>query len=310
MRRANLTADVIIVTWRNRDVLARCLECLAGQTVEHRTIVVDNASGDGTPEMVRTRFAGVRVLELPQNIGFGPAVNAGVREGEGEAIVLVNDDVEVEPAFVEALVAELDSEHVGMVAGLTMMPGTPLVDGFGIELDVTLAAYNRLRRRRASERPGRLAGPSGGAAAYRRAAFEQAGGFDEALFAYGEDVDLALRMQTAGWEAAAAFTARGEHLGGATVGVDSRRQRELAGFARGWLLRRYGVLRTPAAARALLFEALVCGWGMVAHFTTVPLVARVRGWRAAGGMRRPIPPGAVDAAITPAEAFRRLRSYR
>ena len=90
-----------------------------------------------------------------------------------------------------------------MVAGLTMIPESDAVDGYGIELDVTLAAYNRLRRGEATGVPGLLLGPSGGLAAYRRAAFEAAGGFDERLFAYGEDVDLALRLRNLGWQAAA-----------------------------------------------------------------------------------------------------------
>jgi len=70
--------------------------------------------------------------------------------------------------------------------------------------------------------------PSGGLAAYRRSAFERAHGFDERLFAYGEDVDLGLRILLAGGSAAAAPLARGVHAGGASIGVDSPRQRELA----------------------------------------------------------------------------------
>ena len=301
--------DVVIPTWRARDLLAGCLEHLSKQTHDDlQVIVVDNASGDGTPEMVRERFPAVRVLELPDNAGFGRAVNAGVRSGSGEFVVLLNNDVNVEPEFVEAIVAPLAGDsQIGMVAGLTLIPGSGLVDGFGIELDPTLAAYNRLRGRTAGETPGVLAGPSGGAAAYRRAAWEQAGGLDDTLFAYGEDIDLALRMRAAGWKAADAPAARGVHLGGASVGVGSPWQRKLAGFARGYLLRRYGVLRGRQAPRALVFEALVVGWALVRHRTTVPITARVAGWRAGAGERRTLPPGAVDPAIGWRESFRRLR---
>ena len=239
-----VTCDVVIVTWNGRQRLGPCLEHLARQTAPHRVIVVDNASTDGTPEMVRERHPEVDVIEMDENVGFGRGVNAGAAAGQGDAIVLVNDDVEIDETCLEALLAPLGQDPaVGMVAGLTTIPGSGLVDGFGIELDVTLAAYNRLRGGPAGETPGVLAGPSGGLAAYRRAAFEEAGGFDERLFAYGEDVDLALRLRLAGWDAAAAPAARGVHLGGATIGVDSPRQRFLAGFARAFLLRRYGVLR-------------------------------------------------------------------
>jgi GT2 family glycosyltransferase len=245
------------------------------------------------------------------NRGFAAAVNAGVARGDGEAIVLVNDDVEIESGFLEAIVAPLrDDPGCGMVAGLLLMPKTGLVDGFGIELDTTLAPYNRLRREPPSAKPGRLAMPSGGAAAYRRAAFAAAGGFDERLFGYGEDVDLGLRLRRAGWTVAAAADARGVHLGGASFGVDSPRQRELAGFARGFVLARYGVLRSRAAPRALLFEALVVGYGLVRLRSLVPLRSRLRGYRAAGGERLAAPAAAVERAIAPREALRRLRHAR
>ena len=306
-----MTADVVVVNWNGRDVLASCLEHLTRQTREYTLIVVDNGSDDGSVEMVRERFPQARLIELKENRGFGAAVGAAVDAGDGEVIVLVNNDVDVESGFVEAIVAPFERDpQVGMVAGLTTIPGSDLVDGFGIELDVTLAAYNRLRRQLPDERVGVLAMPSGGAAAYRRTAFEAAGGFEPALFAYGEDLDLGLRLQAAGWRAAAAADARGVHLGGASVGVDSPRQRYLAGFARGFVLRRYGVLRSAAAPRALLVEALVVAWGLARHRTAIPLRARLDGWRAARGRRLPAQASAIDRSISLREALRRLRSAR
>jgi N-acetylglucosaminyl-diphospho-decaprenol L-rhamnosyltransferase len=303
-----MTADVVVVTWRSGERVLQCLERLSGQQPAERTFVVDNASGDDTVAGVRRRFPEVRVLELPDNRGFGAGVNAGALLGTSEALVLINDDVEAADGLLEALLAPLRLDPAcGMVAGLTTIPGTEQVDGFGIELDSTLAAYNRLRHRPADERPGRLAMPSGGLAAYRRAAFEQAGGFDERLFAYGEDVDLGLRILLAGWTAAEAPRARGVHAGGASIGVRSPRQREMAGFARGFLLRRYGILRSAAALRALTFEVFVVGWGLLRHHTLVPLRARARGWRAARGERLKAPSSAIDRTIGWSEALRRLR---
>ena len=124
-----------------------CLERLAAQDVPHRAWVVDNASGDGTVAGVRSRCPDADVLELERNVGFGAAVNRGAAEGNADAIVLVNDDVELEDGALAALLEPLADDEVGMVAGLTTIPGTELVDGFGIEVDATLAAYNRLRRR-------------------------------------------------------------------------------------------------------------------------------------------------------------------
>lgn len=305
-----MTADVVIVTWRSGERVLRCLERLREQDVAHETWVVDNASDDGTVEGVRDRFPELRVLELERNLGFGRAVNAGAALGSAEAIVLVNDDVELEAGALSGLLEPLGNASVGMVAGLTTIPGSGLVDGFGIELDVTLAPYNRLRRQPFGVEPGRLLGPSGGLAAYRRAAFEQAGGFDERLFAYGEDVDLALRLRRAGWAAAAAPRARGVHLGGASFGVDSPRQRYLAGFSRAFLLRRYGVLRGGHAGRALAIECLVIAAGLARGRTLAHVRGRLAGWRAAGRERLGVPNGAVDERITTREAVRRLRGAR
>jgi GT2 family glycosyltransferase len=306
-----VTADVVVVTWRSGGRVLRCLERLAEQQPSERTIVVDNASGDDTVDGVRARFPSVAVLELPANRGFGAAVNAGAAVGGSEALVLVNDDVEVDAGFLEAILQPLrDDPGCGMVAAMTLVPGRDGVDGFGIELDVTLSAYNRLRHGSPTDRRGRLAMPSGGLAAYRRAAFDQVGGFDERLFAYGEDVDLGLRLRLAGWSAAEAGDARGIHEGGASVGSGSARQRELSGFARGFLLRRYGILRSRALPRALLFETLVVVWGLARHQTMTPLGARRRGWRAAAGVPLPVPPETIERTIGAREAFRRLRSQQ
>lgn len=307
-----MTVDVVIVTWRSKGRVLRCLECLADQGLPYRAIVVDNASNDGTVDAVRKRWADVETITLPCNVGFGAAVNVAVASGQGEAIVLVNDDVEMEHGCLGALLASLESdEHCGMVAGLTTIPGSGLVDAFGIELDVTLAAYNRGRMQPVQQMaPGRLAMPSGGLAAYRRVAFERAGGFDERLFAYGEDVDLGLRLLADGWVAMAAQGARATHLGGASFGVDSPLQRRLAGFARGFLLRRYGVMRSRAALRALLLEALVVGWGLLRYRTIVPLTARIAGWRSAAGEPLGIPSDAIEPTIDAWQAFHRLRSVR
>ena len=115
----------------------------------------------------------------------------------------------------------------------------------------------------------------------------------------------------AGRQAAAAPDARGVHLGGATAGVDSPFQRELAGFARGFLLRATASSARRGALQALAIDALVVAWGAARHRTLTPLRARVRGWRAAGPSgRRPLPTDAIDPAIGLREAVRRLVARR
>jgi GT2 family glycosyltransferase len=305
--------DVIIVTTKAREMVLSCLEHFQRQTVPHRVYLADNAgNADGTSSAVREWFPDVALLTLERNIGFGKAMNRLAAMGTGEVIVLANDDMDVEPQFLEALTAPLQDRGVGMVAGLTLQPGfEAAVDGFGIEVDPTLLAFNRLRHGKPTDRPGRLLGPSGGAAAYRRSAWEAAGGFDPHFFVYSEDQDLALRLRLDGWQAAAAAQARGVHLGGATTGLDSPFQRRHAGFGRGFILRRYGVFRTRHAPRALLIELLTVLNGLLRARTLLPLRARVAGWRAAGhGPRLSVPTDAVDRTISLRESLRRLRTER
>jgi N-acetylglucosaminyl-diphospho-decaprenol L-rhamnosyltransferase len=310
---ATASVDVLIATMNAREMVLSCLAHLRHQTVPHTVYLADNAGNDdGTSDAVRAQFGEVNVLTLEENLGFGKAMNRLAALGHGEVIVLANDDMDVEPRFLEELVAPLADTRVGMVAGLTLQPSRKeLVDGFGIEIDCTLLAYNRLRQHGPMEEPGHLLGPSGGAAAYRRSAWEAAGGMDPRLFAYGEDVDLALRLRLGGWEAAAAIDARGVHLGGATIGHDSPFQRRYAGFGRGFILRRYGVLRTRHAPRAILIELLTVTYGALTAHTLLPLRARLDGWRAAGGdPPLPIPRDAVDWSISLRESLRRLRYER
>jgi hypothetical protein len=136
-------------------------------------------------------------------------------------------------------------------------------------------------------------------------AWEEAGGFDERLLFYGADIDLALRLHSLGWTTIAAPAAVAVHLRSATSGHRSRRARESGGWARGFLLRRWGVLRSRAFARALATESLVAIADMAMSRDTVALRSRINGWRAAGGSpRRAVPPGAVDQDIGFVESLR------
>lgn len=303
-----MKALVVVVAYGPQpEQLRACVAALEGEDV----VVVDNRG-----DLPDADALGARVLRPGRNLGFGGAVNAAAETAgpEVEALVLVNDDAVVEPGFVAAITRPLDEDpDVGMVAGLLLAPGDgePQVDGFGLALDRVLLGYNRGLGGPVAE-AGRfaLAGPSGGAAAYRLAAFRAVGGFDERLLAYGEDADLALRLRTAGWRAAATPEARGVHLGGATIGVGTPLQRRLGGFARGFLLRRWGILRSSAAPRALLVEGLVVAYGLVRHRSAVPLTARIDGWRAAGRGSRLLPEGVIDGRIALREALRWLSGAR
>jgi GT2 family glycosyltransferase len=246
-------------------------------------------------------------------LGFSIACNRGVSAGDGEIVVLLNNDVACHPDFLERLVAPFDvDQRIGSVAALLLRPGDDRIESFGLAVDATLAGYPRLRGRPARDaQPSDpvLVGPSGAAGAYRRAAWEDVGGLDEGVRSYGEDVDLALRLRTAAWMTVGAADAISVHIGSASAGARSAWQRYQGGFSRGYFLRRYGVLKTRSAVRTVTTELIATvGDAVVFSHDLAALRGRIAGWRAAEGLpRRSRPPeDAVDARIT----FRRSLRLR
>ncbi|MGO9763457.1 MAG: glycosyltransferase family 2 protein [Solirubrobacteraceae bacterium] len=295
--------DVVIVAYNRYELTDSCLRHLQAQTIEHRVIVVDNGSTDDTRARLSAEWPAVQLERFDENRGFPEACNRGVAAGSGEVIVLLNNDVDCRPDFLERLVAPLRDPAVGSVASLMLQPGGESIDSMGLAADPVLAGFPRLQglpAGRARDATPILAGAAGAAAAYRRLAWEQVGGLDETIVAYMEDFDLALRLRMAGWRSVAAPNAIGVHLGSATNGHRSSWQRLQGGFGRGYVLRRYGLLRRRTAPRALATEAVVVLGDLVISRDLAALRGRWAGWRA--GRSRPRlalpPPECLDRGIS------------
>jgi GT2 family glycosyltransferase len=295
--------DVVIVAFNRFDLTDSCLRHLGAQTLPHRAFLVDNGSTDGTSERLLERWPEVHVQRYEDNRGFAEACNRGVVAGSGEFIVLLNNDVDCRPDFLERLLAPFARDaRLGAVAALMLQPGGEVIDSIGMSSDVTLAGFPRLQGQpasRATDPHPILSCPAGTAAAYRRAAWHEVGGLDESIFAYMEDLDLGLRLRAAGWLAIAVPDAVGVHLGSATHGHRTAWQRRHGGFGRGYLLRRYRILRSRYAARALSTEAAVVVGDLWLSRDLSALRGRLAGWRAARGkppLRRP-PAEALDSGI-------------
>jgi len=102
--------DVVIAARDHYELTESCLRHLAAQTVHHRVILVDNGSRDGTAERVRERWPAVTLIALADGRGFAEACNRGAAAGDGEIVVLLNNDVDCEPEFLERLVAPFADE--------------------------------------------------------------------------------------------------------------------------------------------------------------------------------------------------------
>ncbi|MGQ9555544.1 MAG: glycosyltransferase family 2 protein [Anaerolineae bacterium] len=199
------TASVIIPNWNGASLLPTCLDALRRQTAtSFETILVDNASRDQSLSLVREHYPEVRVLALAHNLGFAGGVNAGIRVASSDIIVLLNNDTEAAPQWLEALLNALaDDPGAGMVASRMMLFDRRNVfhsagdlygrDGIPRNRGVWEKDRGQYDQRQY------VFGPCGGGAAYRRAMLADAGPFDERFVSYLEDVDMAWRGQLLGY---------------------------------------------------------------------------------------------------------------
>ncbi len=215
---------VIIPNWNGLRLLPTCLNALRQQTYrDFETIVVDNGSTDGSRELIAREYAEARVVALDSNRGFAPAVNAGIRAARGDVVVLLNNDTEADPHWLEEIARALnENPRAGMVAcKLRLFDQRDHLHSAGDFYRVDGIPGNRgvweEDRGQYDDARG-VFGACGGAAAYRKAMLDEIGGFDEALGSYCEDVDLNWRARLAGYAVAYAPRAMVYHMVSATGG--------------------------------------------------------------------------------------------
>jgi N-acetylglucosaminyl-diphospho-decaprenol L-rhamnosyltransferase len=221
----------VVVNHNTRDHLRACLASLP-RTLP--AVVVDNASTDGSAEMVRAEFPDVLLLADGTNPGYGAAANRGVRACGAEYVLVLNSDTRVEPDAPEVLRAYLDAHPRAGLAGPGLLnpDGSPQASCFPFPGTLRWLLENEpvaplagrlpvLRERLLCANPPREAAAVpwvlGAALAVRRSAFEDVGGFDEAYFMYFEEVDLCRRLADAGWETHFVPGARVAHVGAAST---------------------------------------------------------------------------------------------
>jgi GT2 family glycosyltransferase len=283
----------VIVPTVTPSLSVRLLDSLGGPEAEFETLIVDNGTGAVELERETAKLDGASVLRLDDNLGYGRAVNRAARQAQGDVLVLLNDDSVVDPGYVETIAGALDPPHgVVMAAGVMRDARSPgLIETAGIEIDRTLLAYDYLNGEPLDALEGSVPdpiGPSGAAAAFDREAFLSVGGFDERIFAYLEDVDLVLRIRIDGGRCRLAKDARGVHEHSATLGAGSPRKDYLAGFGRGYLLRKWSVVSARRLPAVLLREVGQAAMQTAMDRNLGPVRGRVQGLRA-GRASEPYP---------------------
>jgi N-acetylglucosaminyl-diphospho-decaprenol L-rhamnosyltransferase len=210
----NGVLDVAIVSHRCRDLLGRCLTSIEEHAPLGTTAwVVDNASNDGTVELVRERFPAVRVIENDRNVGFAAATNAAIREGSAPYLLALNPDAELRAGTLDVLLEVMRQRPEVGIAGCrlerldgsfdhasrrsfpTALAALSHLSGIGRR-----AAGGRLAQYRAPDiERGPVDAVNGAFMLLRRSALEEVGLFDERYWMYMEDMDLSYRFKEAGW---------------------------------------------------------------------------------------------------------------
>ena len=197
--------SVIIVSWNGLDHVDTCLEALERQSMRaFETILVDNASEDGTLEHVQRRFPGVRVVSLNTNQGFAGGNIAGYKEAGGSYIALLNNDTLPEATWLASLVQCADQHPgVGMVASHMTDWESARTDSAGDAVNILGRAHQRHKGQQLTEllQEVYVFSACAGAALYKREMIEDVGFLDESFFMNVEDTDLAFRAQLRGWKA-------------------------------------------------------------------------------------------------------------
>ncbi len=235
--------SVVIVNWNGCHLLEECFQALAAQTYrDFEVIVVDNGSRDGSVEWLVAHAPEVKLICNQANLGFAAANNQGMRLARASLIAVLNNDAAPEPDWLQMLVQAAEREPgAGMFASqILLREPASTVDSLGIEVDRAGLAWNRGWGLPVTDRvvnvPGEVFGPSGAAALYRRAMLDEIGLFDEELFAYYEDVDLAWRAQWAGWRCQYVPQAVVHHTHSATARRGSSFKRRLLSRNKWWVI--------------------------------------------------------------------------
>lgn len=217
-----MTVAAVIPHWNRVDLLRSILANLKQQTHRFdRVILVDNGSTDGSAE--EARRLGAEVIALPSNLGFAAAVNQGVDAAAGvDWVAVLNNDVTLDPAWLERLLKAADQPGVWFGAGKVMAEAEPeFVDGCFDEISRGACAWHCGSGRRDGpvwNQPRQIRMAPMTAAIFRRELLHQIGPLDQQFGSYLEDVDFGLRCALAGRSGVYEPGAVAWHKGSATLG--------------------------------------------------------------------------------------------
>lgn len=218
-----MKASIVLPNMNGAGWLRPCLESLFAQTEQDfELILVDNASADESLDILReyAQRPNVTLIENRENNGFAPAVNQGIRAAQAPYVLLFNNDAFAKPDMLEKMLAAMEAdERIFAVQSYMLRHTEPeKADDAGDFVTLFGWAYKRGDGLPAEKykKSRRIFSACGGAAMYRRSAFLETGIFEEAYFAYLEDVDISWRANSLGWRNVLCIDAVCTHIGSAT----------------------------------------------------------------------------------------------
>jgi GT2 family glycosyltransferase len=236
--------SAVIVNYKSKDYLRRCLRALLNETEDGQVevFVVDNASGDGSVEMVKKEFPGIHLIEAAENLGFSKANNLALRRCTGDKMVLLNPDAEVRPGCLQRMADFLDSEPAAGAVGPKLTGADGMEQKSGREFPTPLRWFlaqtglaDRLSGNSAADDEIReVDWVSGACLMIRAKALEEVGLFDERFFMYSDEVDFCYRLKQSGWKVYHLPSAEAIHYGSISATACGRRD-----FSRGLLYSSY-----------------------------------------------------------------------
>ena len=218
-----MKVTIIIPNYNGRHFMEPCLQSLKEQTYrQFKVLVVDNASSDGSLEFMAESYPDIEVIPLDKNYGFSKAVNVGIQNSHTPYVILLNNDTTVDKNYVGEMVKAIESSKriFSVSSKMIQMYHPELIDSAG---DLyTLLGWGVCRGigRPVSNytKADSIFTACAGAAIYRRSAFNKIGYFDEAHFAYLEDIDIGYRARIYGYQNMYCPTALVYHVGSGSSG--------------------------------------------------------------------------------------------
>ncbi|WP_124065195.1 glycosyltransferase family 2 protein [Clostridium sp. E02] len=212
---------IIIPNYNGLRFMEPCFQALKAQTEQNfELLVVDNGSTDGSIAWLKDHE--IPSIFLPENTGFSGAVNVGIKKASTTYVILLNNDTEPEPDYVEEMVHAIGrSKKIFSVSSkMIQLYNKDKMDDAGDMYSVLGWAFQRGVGQKSSgyQKPCRVFSACAGAAIYRREVFEKIGGFDESHFAYLEDIDIGYRAKIYGYENVYCPKAVVYHVGSGTSG--------------------------------------------------------------------------------------------